>query len=101
MAMLEAFVYDPLISWRLLADGNNGDVSNVSRVNSNDDEGLQHKSPVEKLREQVITSEFLASDHTEISPKRVTMSEVKISKELSGAVRSPDDEPLQNNLNTR
>lgn len=62
MAMLEAFVYDPLISWRLLKNDrltektgeNSGAVGNLSRGNSIDESS---KSPLDKVRE------LLASPH--------------------------------------
>ncbi len=120
MAMLEAFVYDPLISWRLLADGNNGDIPTVSKVNSEDDgNGVQHKSPVDKVREQVAAASLktlgvLNGDYyvpeapSDLSPKRSSSSLLdgsalrrSKSKDMTGTIVSPDDEPLQNNLNTR
>lgn len=105
MAMLEAFVYDPLISWRLLADGNNADILSVSRVNSGDDHVAPQRSPVEKMREQLTADNSLLTEQTinEFSPKRVSSSIRDMrrakSKEVNGA--KSFDVPLQNNLNTR
>ena len=111
MAMLEAFVYDPLISWRLLADGDNAE---ISRVNSTDD---QHpKSPVDKLREQLGASSMHGPSDLGISieatgdvrPKRIMpsssmrdVSGMRRSKSKDMAGTGNEDEPLQNNLNSR
>lgn len=112
MAMLEAFVYDPLISWRLLADSDSAD---ISRVNSTDD---QHpKSPVDKVRDQLGASSLhttpsdlatIIEVQTDLSPKRLPIS--SSMRDVSGMRRSKskdigatatDDEPHQNNLNSR
>lgn len=76
MAMLEAFVYDPLISWRLLAQSNAakdadavGTVPPLSRSNSMDDDSTaegaaaaarMQKSPVDKLRDVLAASPLLS-----------------------------------------
>jgi FKBP12-rapamycin complex-associated protein len=44
MAMLEAFVYDPLISWRLLREDNSKGDASKSRENSMD--GLLYRSEI-------------------------------------------------------
>jgi hypothetical protein len=111
MAMLEAFVYDPLISWRLLADGNDAEMGSVSGVNSEDD-GTQQKSPVEKLNQtasslkigvpvEYLTTEQPSPTKPSSSIRDVTALRRTISKDVNGGVMSPTDEPLQNNLNTR
>lgn len=76
MAMLEAFVYDPLISWRLLttqnapkdgeAGGGNGAAGGpvpLSRSNSLDESDQQRlqKSPVDKMRDLLTPSPLLSA----------------------------------------
>ena len=110
MAMLEAFVYDPLISWRLLADSDSAD---ISRVNSTDESHT--KSPVDKIRDQLAASSMHAPTElgpiieapADLSPKRapppsssmrdMTGMRRSKSKDMGGA----EDEPHQNNLNSR
>jgi FKBP12-rapamycin complex-associated protein len=103
MAMLEAFVYDPLISWRLLAqeDTNEG----TSKVNS---EEIGHpRSPIEDIA--ISASGALSSDHgsesLELSPKRPIMAssvrDVSVLRRTISNDKNETDEPLQENLNTR
>jgi hypothetical protein len=51
MAMLEAFVYDPLISWRLLAEESSSNVTSNAVVTSGGvgPTAQQQKSPVEQV----------------------------------------------------
>lgn len=110
MAMLEAFVYDPLISWRLLAQEGGHDVNSVSRVNSEDLAG-QQRSPVDQMTAS--TSDITGADHSaflttgslDLSPKRVPISssirEVSALRRTMSHEKAESDEPLQENLNTR
>lgn len=56
MAMLEAFVYDPLISWRLLAQNNDGSATVTTGVSN----------AVEKAVHQSMDSPTVGSPATEI-----------------------------------
>ncbi len=77
MAMLEAFVYDPLISWRLLTQNNNdggGGGVPLSRSNSLDLEAAdRQKSPVDKMRDQLSASPMMSSLN-ESSEQELTMT---------------------------
>lgn len=116
MAMLEAFVYDPLISWRLLAKDNDAEISR-SASNDTDLDVSKQRSPVEKLGNALntSTSTVVLSDHDfndlaapgDLSPKRTPAPGVSLRD--IGTVRRAksqegggnDDEPLQENLNAR
>ncbi len=115
MAMLEAFVYDPLISWRLLAKDNDADI-NRSASNDTDLDVSKQRSPVEKMGNALntSTSTVTMSDHDfsdlvapgDVSPKRAPVAGVSLRD--IGTVRraksqdvNNDDEPLQENLNAR
>lgn len=103
MAMLEAFVYDPLISWRLLAQADSAESS--SRVNS--EEIGNKRSPIE----DVANSSNAASDSQhgpeslELSPKRPMIAssvrDVSVLRRTISSDKNDADEPLQENLNTR
>lgn len=109
MAMLEAFVYDPLISWRLLAQDNNEADKMISKSASMDDANPP-KSPVDKIRDQLaasaspMVSTFTDNDDTSISSNRPseigTLREVPMRRALSTEINN-EDEPLQENLNAR
>ena len=116
MAMLEAFVYDPLISWRLLANTNSSEpgIVPLSRSNSMDAEGVdRQKSPVDKLREQMSASpipsslnEQSAQDeaHSPLRPPgAASVREVPLRRTMTGELNHShsEDEPLQENLNAR
>jgi FKBP12-rapamycin complex-associated protein len=110
MAMLEAFVYDPLISWRLLGKGDDSDMKLVSRVTTTD----EVENSVDKLRDQLggTTEKFdpvpeLRSDN-ELSPRKFGGSSVRENSAFPTLRRSksqegtnPEDEPFQENLNAR
>lgn len=115
MAMLEAFVYDPLISWRLLAqDNNEGENKMITKSASMEDvTTASQKSPVEKLRDQLMTttlspspmvSTFTDTDDTSMSSTRPseigTLREVPLRRAISSDINN-EDEPLQENLNAR
>lgn len=101
MAMLEAFVYDPLISWRLLAQADSAE----SRVNS--EEIGNKRSPIE----DVANSSNIAGDSQhgpeslELSPKRPMIAssvrDVSVLRRTISSDKNDADEPLQENLNTR
>ena len=102
MAMLEAFVYDPLISWRLLAQEDTNDT-----VKTTSDEMRSPRSPIEDLTNSVIGA--MNSDHgsesLELSPKRPIMAssvrDVSALRRTISNDKSDGDEPLQENLNAR
>ena len=113
MAMLEAFVYDPLISWRLLAQDNNESEKLASKSASMDDAGTaSQKSPVDKIRDQLavssaspmVSTAFTDNDDTSISSNRPseigTLREIPLRRAMSTDINN-EDEPLQENLNAR
>ncbi len=115
MAMLEAFVYDPLISWRLLAKGDDSELKLGSRVNTGE-EDEQDINNVDKVREQLSSFNSMDKDSSahgeislalnELSPKKASI--VSASLRDIGSVRrsksqdgNGDDEPFQENVNAR
>jgi hypothetical protein len=108
MAMLEAFVYDPLISWRLLGNGDESDLKLVSRVNTVEED------TVDKVRDQFSnldsiekgepgTADFSAQD---LSPKKLpnissSLREVPILRRSKSQEGTSEEEPFQENVNTR
>jgi hypothetical protein len=129
MAMLEAFVYDPLISWRLLNNDESvtGGGEKMSRTNSAEE---SHKSPVDKMREQLTSSpvppalSILSDDDNnsddernrgattfasdgQRSPMRhqgaasVREAPLTLRRSKSLELGDGDDEPMQENLNAR
>lgn len=118
MAMLEAFVYDPLISWRLLAgDGTaentavpiaSGASGNLRSAASNEDDTGTSKSSVEQLRVQIAAGSLLggpsaAADivNRNQSMRNQSMRDMKGANIGSAALLGEDGEPLQENLNAR
>ena len=110
MAMLEAFVYDPLISWRLLANRETNKPENKAGRGGSIDDTKLDISPVDQMRDHIVPhmeggdTELTMAD---ISPKRVTGPSSMIDRNvlrrsLSGVADSVnEDEPLQENLNAR
>lgn len=108
MAMLEAFVYDPLISWRLLGKGNDAEMKLVSHVNTVDEEFTGTPSAVDKMREQLSTGsdeKLQVLDHNELSPKKSiigsSLREVPAVRRSKSQEGLHEDEPFQENVNTR
>jgi FKBP12-rapamycin complex-associated protein len=117
MAMLEAFVYDPLISWRLLANNNagaetavpiaSGVSGNLRSQASNEDDAGTSKSSVEQLRVQMAAGSLLGGGGA--GPGAVAQSLVNRNQSLRtqatnlapGPMLGEDGEPLQENLNAR
>lgn len=103
MAMLEAFVYDPLISWRLLAQAETSE--STTRANSEDIGNP--RSPIEDIANS--SSAALHSDHgsdsLELSPKRPMIAssvrDVSVLRRTISTDKNDGDEPLQENLNAR
>lgn len=116
MAMLEAFVYDPLISWRLLANNNagaettvpiaSGASGNLRSQASNEDDAGTSKSSVEQLRVQMAAGSLLGGG---AGPGALAQSLVNRNQSLRtqttslvpGPKLGEDGEPLQENLNAR
>jgi FKBP12-rapamycin complex-associated protein len=111
MAMLEAFVYDPLISWRLLGKGDDTEMKLVSRVNTVDEDLEQ--STTEKLRDQLSTLAGTEKDQSQLgdlsaqndlSPKKhlgVSLRDPPILRRSKSQEGNPEEEPFQENVNTR
>jgi serine/threonine-protein kinase mTOR len=59
MAVLEAFVYDPLISWRLLADAETG--TDAGDDGDDEDDGSQFSAPKPRLKTEAELGEWLAA----------------------------------------
>jgi hypothetical protein len=115
MAMLEAFVYDPLISWRLLANNNagaetavpiaSGVSGNLRSHASNEDDTGTSKSSVEQLRVQMAAGSLLGG----AGPGAVAQSLINRNQSLRtqptnlvpSQMLGEDGEPLQENLNAR
>lgn len=101
MAMLEAFVYDPLISWRLLAQADSAE----SRVNS--EEIGNKRSPIEDVANSSNTAgdSQHGPESLELSPKRPMIAssvrDVSVLRRTISSDKNDADEPLQENLNTR
>lgn len=116
MAMLEAFVYDPLISWRLLAgDGTAENTAvpiasgasggNLRSAASNEDDTGTSKSSVEQLRVQIAAGSLLGgpgapADRNQ-SMRNQSMRDMKGPNIGGAALLGEDGEPLQENLNAR
>ena len=124
MAMLEAFVYDPLISWRLLANDNEGAgettvpiasgvSANLRSAASNDDDNIS-KSSVEQLRIQMAAGSLLGGGGgggggaavAQSMANRIQSMRTQSMRELTlqqqtGLALGEEREPLQENLNAR
>lgn len=113
MAMLEAFVYDPLISWRLLANNNAGETAvpiasgasgNLRSQASNEDDTAS-KTSVDQLRAQLAAGSLLGGGGGGGSPVNRVQSmrnqSMKGGLVAGGPLREGDGEPLQENLNAR
>lgn len=116
MAMLEAFVYDPLISWRLLATKTETSET-VSRVNSDEIGG--QRSPVDQVGASSImkasdisaamgVSVEIGAASLAVSPKRAppianSMRDVEVLRRTMSKDTNAMEgaEPLQENLNAR
>jgi phosphatidylinositol kinase/protein kinase (PI-3 family) len=117
MAMLEAFVYDPLISWRLLVTNDAAETavpiaSGNLRSHASNEDDLNSKSTVEQLRVPIGGAGSLLNDGGglaggAVSPvgrnqsmRNQSMREMKAQLAAGGPVPQ-DGEPLQENLNAR
>ena len=121
MAMLEAFVYDPLISWRLLANNAGGDTAvpiasgvsgNLRSQASNEDDSAISRNSVEQLRVQMAAGSLLGAAavassmiNRNQSMRNQSVRDIKQAAAalVSGATGAlgEDGEPLQENLNAR
>ncbi len=124
MAMLEAFVYDPLISWRLLNrdDGasatttnalasesraSNGDTTPLARSRSQDnrDSASKRELLVDSIEEGASSSALNEIMHNVISPMRtsaVPAMPAPLRRTNSNSIGAEEDEaPMQENLNAR
>lgn len=122
MAMLEAFVYDPLISWRLLTNGDeaaetampiaSGVSGNLRSQASNEDSESVSKSSVDHVRAQLAatTAGSLmggggggpgAAVQSMINRNQSMRDVVKAANLNAGGLLGEDGEPLQENLNAR
>lgn len=101
MAMLEAFVYDPLISWRLLGKGDESEMKLASHVNTADFDMDGSDSVMEMLKEKplVNAAEPFSSEEKIITGSSLReIPALRRSKSLEGV---HDNEPFQENVNTR
>ncbi len=110
MAMLEAFVYDPLISWRLLTNGDDaaetampmasGASGNLRSQASNEDSESVSKSSVDHVRLQL--SATPGSLMGGGGGPNAAQSMINRNQAVSnGGILGEDGEPLQENLNAR
>ena len=127
MAMLEAFVYDPLISWRLLTNadaagggGGGGETAIASgnihsrAMKDEEDEGATSRSSVDQLREKMAAAAAGASplgggagaggaQSLTNNNRNQSMRDLKKQGTLAPlhTISQENGEPLQENLNTR
>lgn len=119
MAMLEAFVYDPLISWRLLTNGDeaaetampiaSGVSGNLRSHASNEDSESAGKSSVDHVRMQLATAAGSlmggggggAGAAQSVVNRIQSMRDLKPANLSAGGLLGEDGEPLQENLNAR
>ncbi len=116
MAMLEAFVYDPLISWRLLANKE----APVDKITA-EDQG--NTSVMDKVSEEIVGNSVIDVDDEDspmknsstvgdsnpakslmVSNQNQSMRDLKrmmIVRTSSTDIKEEGAEPLQENLNTR
>ena len=114
MAMLEAFVYDPLISWRLLANKE----APVDKITA-EDQG--NTSVMDKVSEEIVGNSAIDVDDEDspmknslavdgnpakslmVSNQNQSMRDLKrmIVRTSSTDIKEEGAEPLQENLNTR
>ncbi len=112
MAMLEAFVYDPLISWRLLTGKNDEEANAAAVPASASTEGMTDpavgavpESPVDILQKQLSRISVMDDDNAEAPidqdvhlniPIVQSMIDTKVNRS-----RIEEDEPDSDNLNQR
>ena len=119
MAMLEAFVYDPLISWRLLTNGDgaaetampiaSGASGNLRSAASHEGSESLSKSSVDQVRMQLVNGAGSlmggggggAGAAQSVVNRIQSMRDMKPTNLSAGGMPVDDGEPLQENLNAR